>query len=259
MSIEVVKKLKDGVIAKDGNKFILVDDSFDRVLDKEIDCEKVQQIPRIGKERDVLYITGQSGSGKTYYTIQYLKEYRKLYKHNDIYLFSAIKNEGRKDAYNEKGLDVQRIKMEHEDLKTLDAKDFENCCVIFDDMDCYKDKVIFKNVSKLRDEILETGRHYNTTVIITYHLPCNGHDTKRLLQESTSITYFPRYAKPKIAYMLKTYVGLSDEQIVKNKRSKSRWCTIMTTAPSVVLTEKKVYVLDDGYDDESNNSSSSED
>ena len=44
------------------------------------DESKFQIIPDSTKERDILYITGASGSGKTTFTAGYIKEYKKTYK-----------------------------------------------------------------------------------------------------------------------------------------------------------------------------------
>jgi chromosomal replication initiation ATPase DnaA len=52
--------------------------------------EKIQYIPNKKTERQILYITGASGSGKSYYTKQYCDQYRKLFPKNPIYLISSI-------------------------------------------------------------------------------------------------------------------------------------------------------------------------
>ena len=54
--------------------------------------------------RVVIYICGASGSGKSYWTAEYLKKYHKKYKSNKIYVFS----EGEYDPAFE-DLDIVRI------------------------------------------------------------------------------------------------------------------------------------------------------
>jgi hypothetical protein len=195
-----------------------------------------QPIPNTKKEREVLYITGQSGSGKTYFTKEFLKEYKKFYPDNDIYLFSAIPNEGDKDDY--KDINPLRLKID-EKISELDAKDFKDCCVVFDDMDCFKDKKIMKIVSHLRDEMLETGRHNNTTIINTYHQPTGAHDTKRIISEATGVVYFPYTATGKIRNLLENYLDLKPEQVDKLSDCGSRWVMIRKNViPNVIITEK---------------------
>ena len=50
----------------------------------------LQLIPNKNVERSILYIAGQSGSGKTYFLGQYLKEYKKLFPGNEIYIFQVF-------------------------------------------------------------------------------------------------------------------------------------------------------------------------
>lgn len=200
---------------------------------------KIQPIPDTKKEREVLYITGQSGSGKTYFTKKYLEEYKKIYPDNPIYLFSAIPYEGEKDDYKE--IKPDRIKID-EKIKDLDAKDFDNCCVVFDDMDCYKDKKVMNIVSKLRDEMLETGRHHKTTLIITYHQPTNFTDTRRIISEATAVVYFPYTATGKVRNLLENYLDLSKEQVDKLSDCGSRWVMIRkSVVPNVIITENAMY------------------
>ena len=52
--------------------------------------EKFQQIPDTTSERMILYISGSSGSGKSFYTRQFCETYRKLYPKREIYLFSSL-------------------------------------------------------------------------------------------------------------------------------------------------------------------------
>ena len=50
---------------------------------------KFQQIPS-SSERDVVYISGQSGSGKSWYTAEFVKQYHHKHAKRDVFLFSSI-------------------------------------------------------------------------------------------------------------------------------------------------------------------------
>jgi hypothetical protein len=66
--------------SKKGNKFLYVKD---RNSIKSFSCnddETVQQIPNVLKERDVVYCSGMSGSGKSFYIKNFALWYQKLYK-----------------------------------------------------------------------------------------------------------------------------------------------------------------------------------
>ena len=56
----------------------------------EIKDGYLQLIPNTNTERQILYIAEASGSGKTYFTGQYLKEYKIVFHKNPIYMFSTI-------------------------------------------------------------------------------------------------------------------------------------------------------------------------
>ena len=52
-----------------------------------------QVIPDSSHERDVYYICGPSGSGKSYFTKKYCEEYIKKFKDRNIYVFSNLKED----------------------------------------------------------------------------------------------------------------------------------------------------------------------
>ena len=95
-----------------------------------------QHVPDPTRERDIIYITGASGSGKSYYTRKYLEEYKKKFKHNEIYLFSALPEDSSIDPLKPKRIRIDESL--HED--PIPIEEFANSCVIFDDVDCISDK-----------------------------------------------------------------------------------------------------------------------
>jgi len=203
--------------------------------------EKIQHIPNKKTERQILYITGASGSGKSYYTKHYCDQYKKLFPKNDIYLVSSINEDSSIDKV--KGL--KRIKLSNELLTTdLQAADFKDSMVIFDDTDCITNKMMRMKVNGILNMLLETGRHTNTSVIYTSHLATNGLDTKRILNEAHSVTIFPHSLGGRsLKYLLENYFGLDKYQIKKIKTLPSRWVTLVKSFPMVVLSEKEAYVL----------------
>lgn len=220
------------------------DDNMKRFNKIKIDG-KFQQIPDPDKEREILYITGASGSGKSTYALNYIKQYKKIYKDNPVYLFSALSEDETIDK-----ISPHRILID-ERLYTdpLNAKDFENSLVIFDDIDVIGDKKMREAVYNLLNQILETGRHFKTTAIITNHLPTNGKDTKRVLNECHSITYFPHSGSGRaMKYLLTEYLGMDRNTIKKIKGAKSRWATIFKNYPMIAMTEKDAFLM--GDDDE---------
>ena len=208
--------------------------------------EHLQHIPNKKTERQILYITGASGSGKSYYTRNYCNEYKKLFPKNDIYLFSSIQE----DSSIDKVKDMMRIRLDNEFLQTdLNVNDFKDSLVVFDDTDCITNKMMKMKVNNILNMLLETGRHTNTSVIYTSHLPTNGLDTRRILNECHSVTIFPTSLGGRaLKYLLENYFGLDKDQIKKLKKLQSRWVTIIKGYPMTILSEKDVYTLNTDED-----------
>jgi hypothetical protein len=231
---------------KKTSPILFVTDKQDKVLKpfqelKLNENEEFQPIPNPETERQILYITGASGSGKSYYTKKYCKEYSRIFPKNPIYLFSSIIEDSSIDEI--KGL--QRVKLSPELFDDeLTSEDFKDSLVIFDDTDCLTEKKMKLKVTGILNSILETGRHTNTYCIYTSHLPCAGNDTKRILNEAHAITFFPHSLGGRsLKYLLEGYLGLDKAQIKKIKGLKSRWATVLKTYPQIVVSEKEAYLV----------------
>lgn len=250
MNYENVGKVIAKVINKNDkkkDKIISISDKtadLDNPMNKIVltkSFETIQQIPNKQQERQILYITGASGSGKSYYTQLYCNEYKKLYPKNEIFLFSSINEDSSIDKI--KGL--QRFILDDSFIReNIGAEDFKDSMVIFDDTDVISNKMLKNKINSILNMLLETGRHFNTSVIYTSHIATAGIDTKRILNEAHSITIFPSSLGGRsLKYLLDNYLGFDKEQIKKVKRLESRWTTICKTYPMVVLSEKEAYLL----------------
>ena len=207
---------------------------------------KFQHIPDTTKEREILYITGPSGSGKSTYTRKYLEQYVKKFKNRPIYLFSSLPSDESLDKIKPK-----RIKLD-ESLHTdpIKVHEFKESVCIFDDTDVISDKKIREAVYNILNQILEIGRHFKIHCIVTNHLPTNGKDTRRILNEAHTATYFPHSAGGKIKYLLEEYVGLDRKQIAYMKRQRSRACTIFKNYPQCYLLQNEIGLLDLDHDEQ---------
>lgn len=208
---------------------------------------KFQIIPNPEIERQILYVTGPSGSGKSYFTRAYVEEFQKFFPKRPIILFSSITDDSSIDAI--KGL--KRVQLTPEFLdEEFEIEDFRDCLAVFDDTDCISDKKMKLKINGILNKILETGRHTNTYCIFTSHLPTAGNDTKRILNESHSITFFPQALGGRsLKYLLESYLGLDNKQIQKVKKLKSRWVTITKSYPKVIVSEKEIFTINTDEDD----------
>jgi len=203
--------------------------------------QQFQQIPDKNTERSILYITAPSGSGKSYYTREYISQYHKMYPKRDVFIFSSLEDDPTLDKLKY----IKRIKIKQQPFLTTDlsAVDFKDALCVFDDCDCLTDKLIKKQVFNVLNSILETGRHFNISVVYTSHSACAGIETKKILNECHSITIFPKTAGNRILkYLLDSYFGFNKEEIANIKKIKTRWVTITKTFPQVIFTEDKIWI-----------------
>lgn len=206
-----------------------------------IDPDEYFQIMPNKTNRVCGYVTGSSGSGKSYYVKQYIMEYHKLMPKNKIYVFSSLKSDETLDPLKY----IKRIKLDDNFLNAdITIDDFKDTLVIADDTDVIKNKYIREKVYNIIDQILEIGRHHNISLLITNHLATNGTDTKRAINESHFVVIFPMTISSRAKrYLLGEYLGLSKEQLKGLNSLKSRAITIIRAYPKVVLSEKKIYIL----------------
>ena len=203
-------------------------------------------MPNPKTERQILYITGPSGSGKSTFARKYLEEYKKAFKDNPIYLFSSLPDDESLDSIQPKRLRLDESLY----LDPIPIKDFAKSVVIFDDIDVISDKKIREAVYNTLNQVLEIGRHFSITCLVTNHLPSNRSDTRRILNECHSFTYFPRPSSAKIKYVLTEYLGLDKHQISAFKKMHSRWVCIIKNYPGIFVSEREIGLLDPNDDDE---------
>ena len=200
---------------------------------------KFSHIPNTDQERDILYITGPSGSGKSWYANTYIKNYKKTYPKNNIYMFSPVVEDESISS------DIKRVKLDDRMVTDpLKIGELAESLVIFDDIDVIKDKKLREAIYALLNEVLEVGRHIKVSCIITNHLPTNGKETRRMLNEAHAITYFPAAgSKVQLNRLLEQYIGMDKKDIKKAKQSGSRWVTVFKNYPQFVMTENEMYLL----------------
>jgi hypothetical protein len=134
----------------------------------------------------------------------YLEQYKKKYKNNPIYMFSSLKEDESLDSVK-----PQRFKINdslHQD--PIKVEELASSCVIFDDIDVISNKKIKEAVYDILNQVLEIGRHYKISCIVTNHLPTNGNWTRRILNESSCFVYFPASSSGKIKYVLTEYLDI---------------------------------------------------
>jgi len=194
------------------------------------------------EKREVWYIAGASGSGKSYIGKRLAETYMKYFPQRDVYLVSKLEEDDTLDSM--KGRQCIRLKPEKLAENPLtDLEMLRDCMVIFDDYDTIPGKE-GKAVQKLIDDIAIMGRHTNTTMLCLTHYLTNYSKTRLLLTEATHIIVYPlSTGAHALNYLLKTYLGLEKEEISHIRRGGSRWVMFFKNYPSFCVTENEAFIL----------------
>jgi len=224
------------------NTTISVSETMDGIIkpfdELSISSGCFQYIPDKNRDRDTIYICGAAGSGKSYWAGKYLIEYRKIFKDNPIYLFS----EGTEDKALDNIKGIKRIPLDDELLaEPIQWQDFENCCVVFDDIDALKG-AIYKYIYDLRDKLLKNARKNKVSVITTSHLAC-GHDLRAVLNESNVIVFFMANYNRQLKYLMDMYIGINKQGVKSLKSRRSRWTAFVKAYPNIIIQEKDIMTL----------------
>jgi hypothetical protein len=243
----VPPRLRD--LCRDGVKQI--DDRIGREFKADMG-EYVFPIPQNAPEgqdpekfREVGYIAGPSGSGKSFYCSRFVKLWMKGHRKGNVYLFSTVPEDKALDEIDIDGRKVRRIKI-NESLITepLNSDLFAGCLVIFDDVDNIVDKKIRESIQNLRNTMMSVGRHSSTSILNTSHEMSNWKATRASLTEASFVTFFPKSGSIKgILRYLESYSGLPKKQIARILDLNSRWVTIYAHYPKFVVYEHGLYLL----------------
>jgi len=177
------------------------------------------------------YVCGPSGSGKSYFIGNYLKEYRKMFRKSPIIVISPIDEDPALDKCDIIRLDLDDYLLDN----PLTLEELEKCMVVFDDTENEKGEMK-QNLDTLRDNILIRGRHSQTRMIYVSHLITNYKDTRQLLNESTEVVLYPRSSGTyHIKNYLKVQCGFEKPEITRFLSLPSRWVCLCRWNPMIVM------------------------
>ncbi|HDZ16732.1 hypothetical protein LCGC14_0704700 [marine sediment metagenome] len=190
----------------------------------------------LGSSRDLYFVMGPSGVGKSTFLSKYIEQFMKKFPDRNIVLYSWIKDD---PAFE--GILMNRIELNEDIINNpLTLTQLQNTLVIFDDISGHDD--ISNMLHLLRDEILTKGRHNNIYSISTTHMISNWNETRILKNESNKIVFFKNGPKKHIRNFLSS-LGVTKNQIDNILKLKSRWILINQNFPMFVLWENGAMIL----------------
>jgi len=200
-------------------------------------------VPNASKTvREVWYIAGPSGSGKSYIAKGLVERYRKQFPDREVYLVSKLQEDDTLDST--KGGELVRLDIEKlvsAPIANLD--ELNDCLIVFDDYDTFTAPYA-KVVQKLIDDIATMGRHSNTSMLCLSHYLSNYAKTRLLLCEATHFVLYPAATgNHALNYLLQTYLGFDKEETTQLRRIRSRWICIHKNFPQWVVSEHMAKLL----------------
>jgi hypothetical protein len=219
---------------------IQLDDEKDTSITLPSDSS-FQLIPSTDPEkRQIYYIAGASGSGKSYVARGLAEYYKKLYPNREIYLISKLNEDSTLDNMKigkPKRINVQSLVDDYPPIE-----DFKDCMIIFDDYDTFEGKT-GKIVQQLIDDLAIQGRHTNTTMLCLTHYITNYKKTRLMLNEATHFVVYPQATSfSALKYLLSTHIGLDKEEIHKMKKM-GRWVCVSKNYPQFMISEHTAKIL----------------
>jgi len=262
MSFTLINEGNAIPIAKEegGRKVIYLElepDDPDSVVTELITKKPIMPLPK--ETREVTYIAGSQGSGKSYVVASYIRYWLKLYKHKPVYVISRLdRDETFETCFGDLEKKIQRLKPSIDWLADkFKLEEFADSLVVFDDIESSswsdhedpkesskENKMIQQYLYDLATDISQNGRHHKIQLVITNHNLYDGTKTSRILCDCNNYVIFPGTSGDHhLTYFLQNYVGLSKPQQQKIKTLQSRWVLISKNYPKYVMYAHGVFML----------------
>jgi hypothetical protein len=239
-------KLKNEVIhMKRDPNIELKRGEFHDAIELTQDMGTLEVIPNADKDqRDLLYICGKSGSGKSVFTRSYVKNYLRANPSHKCYIFSQVESDKAFDDLKRcyRVIIDSEIINEENGTCNIGTEELKNSLVVLDDIDTIGSKKILNAIYELENRILETGRHFNIYMCRTSHLITKGHKSRTVLNEASKVVLFLNGCPSgSTRNYLRSHHGMNNKQINKLYNIKSRWIMINNNFPSYILSQYGVY------------------
>jgi len=238
--------------AKFHNRFLYLD-TRERIPEGEKGFKKIE-IPEdcffsilpssIPDKREIYYVAGCSGSGKSYIARSIVSNYHRMYPDRPVFLVSKLAEDKTLDD-----MEAKPIRLDYS--KWVEAppnvNEFSNCCFIFDDYDCIEGKE-GKVVQQFIDDIASMGRAHsdtqgNITMLCLSHYLSRYSRTRLLINETSHFIVYPQSTSHHaLSYLLKTHLGM-DKDDVKRLKKMGRWVLLHKSYPQYLLSSHSCELL----------------
>lgn len=236
------------------NKFLYLDpdEHIEGITQVEIpmDC-RFSVLPSTDKDkRNIFYVAGASGSGKSWFAKMVAQNYHKMYPDRPIYLVSKLEADETIDS-----TDAPIIRLDYKEFvdDPPDINNMSNSMLIADDYDVITGKE-GEAVRELIDNVSTMGRKHGEnqgciTMLCLTHALTNFSKTRVLLNESDHYVVYPQNTNAKgLRYLLGTYLGM-DNNDIKRLKKLGRYVVISKNYPQYILSGNRCELLHQDDDD----------
>jgi len=235
-----IKNNNNVPIAHDFNKIIYLDENKQPNTIKT--NYEFQLMPRVDGERELIYITGSSGCGKTTFIKNYCELYHKIYPKAPIYLFSEKLEDLSIDGLKF----INRVVIDNNisEIADIPLENYlPNTLLIFDDYDDLQKQYLVP-IQSLISRVLKLGRQYKISAMIVSHLinPTKNREFNRnILLECQKIVFFKNDNTYGNKYYLKTYGGMDKKQIDNVLSKDTRYIIFNNRFPNYFITKHEIF------------------
>jgi len=217
---------------------------------------KFQVVPEQRENmRDVIYVVGPSGSGKSYWCGEYMRVFQALFKcpAKNMVLISA-------DDFSDpafKMVNYTHIKADEDmvenplDLEELTRKDKSGkalpSLILFDDFEGIHNKRVKQAVEALQQRVLEIGRKRAIYVLYVAHVSASGQASRLIANELTGFCMFPKYSSGQnLSYFLTNHLNVPEQlrTCFKNDKGWGRSIFIRNSAPQYIIAPYRCCMFD---------------
>jgi hypothetical protein len=189
-----------------------------------------------------IFIAGGTLSGKSFMAGKLAKDYQNQFPKNKVIMFSWVDKD---KSYDDKIRNLHRIRIDESILDDpIELAELHDSCVIFDDAEHFTDKYISAELERLRNSVINAGRHLNIDVIVARQNLLDGAKTKTCLNSAFCVIGFPHSGgRYQLGEFLKRHMCLPQQTIHRILNLPSRWVLISRSAPMYCLYQTGIFML----------------
>ncbi len=203
------------------------------------------------QERDTLYISGPTGSGKTHFACGFINDFLEQNENSDVIVITPKEKDKTIDCNLDPEI-IDYVNAEEKDdegnyrivSEELTHNDLEDSITFFDDILAISNPKLKQYVINLNETAIKVGREKRVSTITTSHLLRNWRETRLLINDSKYIVVFPESGpKYPIFTYLKDIIGMDKKRIEEILQIKTSWLVICQKAPQAIVHERGVMIL----------------